>query len=470
MIKKLTVFIIILLFTSTTLAAAKKSSYGKINFIIGKVQVKRLTGKKLNAKLNMKVYMGDKITTGANGSAQLLLKDNVKIRIAKNSKFELKKETTKAKGRETILGLNFGKVWANIKKLKKNHKFSIETPTAVVGVRGTIFVVNEDNNGTTIFVGEGKLSCLSKLLGTDIIVNKDYMLFISKDGKFTGPKKMSSQDKKDMMGGIPVFFRKGDFRGKGNIKDELKNEINKEKRNLQKQKQFASRLKKEDLATGRTLKDPVNGKTIRVEQIFRRRDKCSFQIINLTKRDDGLTYFDLTMTYNLKLPSNLKNWGEFFINNDNVKLKRRDAKFGTKKKIKTQEDTFEWIGEYDPTTDELKDKFFITKGNGERVEYFGDADDIKDTEEGTSELYSKGELTLYNKDNNVEGTIKISLYIINDQGKILSEKHFNSSNDIFSIFNTTAGRILIQSDDLLYGDIDVITVPDIAFVMIQEIL
>lgn len=468
MIKKLTVFMIILLFTSSTLTAAKKSSYGKINFIIGKVQVKRLTGKKLNAKLNMKVYMGDKITTGKNGSAQLLLKDNVKIRIAKNSKFELKKETTKAKGRETILGLNFGKVWANIKKLKKNHKFSIETPTAVVGVRGTILVINEDNNGATIFVGEGKLSCLSKLLGTDVIVDKDFMLFISKDGKFSGPKKMSSSDKKDMMGGIPVFFRKGGFRGKENIKDELKSEINKEKRNLQKQKQFASRLKKEDLATGRTLKDPVTGKTIRVEQIFRRNTKYSFQIINLTKRHDGLTYFDLTMTYNLRLPSNLKNWGEFFSSNDNVKLKERNAKFGTKKKIKTQEDIFEWIGEYDKATDKFNDTFFV---NG--TPYFGDlVDDIKDTEEGTSALYSKGELTLYKDAAKTDpaGTIKISLYIINDQGKVLSEKHFNSSNDIFSIFNTTAGRILIQSDDLLYGDIDVITIPDIAFVMIQEIL
>ncbi|MBU1077270.1 MAG: FecR family protein [Spirochaetes bacterium] len=467
MFRKTLVFMIILILGAPLMAAKdQENSYGKIDFIIGSVQVKQTAGTKVKANLNMKVYTGDTITTGDKSSAQLVLKGDIKIRIAQNSEFELKQDKIEKSGKKKkLFGLNFGKIWASIKNLKKDEEVSIETPTAVAGVRGTILVVKQDDKGAVLYVGKGKVNFLSKLLGTDVDIDENFKVFIGNDGKISVSTEMGPDDHKDMMGGIPVFFQKGDAGTGDDLKFDLKSEVEDEKNNLLKEKQFAGKLKSEDLSAGRTLKD-IHGNLVRVEQIFRKKDKQSIQLLNITLRDDGLAYFDLVMKYNLALPDSFKDWFSFFEKNDDVKLQERNAEFGTKRVTKVN-DTFQWNGTYNSTTDELDDKFFI---NG--TEYYGDMDDINTVAEGKSELYTLGDLTLYSDPakTTVAGTVRIGMYIINNDGKILSEKHFSSDSDILNIFNTTAGEIIIQSSDLLNGDIDVVTIPDIAFVLIQEIL
>ncbi len=329
MVKKIFIFILVFCFFGILLHAQDKANFGKIDFLIGKVSVKQISGKTVGAKLNMKIYVGDKVQTAKNSSAQVVIGKNIKVRIAANSEFELKKdEINQANERDTVLGLNFGKIWASVNKLKKDEKFSVETPTAVAGVRGTIFVVKQSDEGTTLYVGGGAIALLSKLLGQEINCENGFMLSIGKDGSFSGIKEMSDQDKQDMMTGIPIFFKQGS----GSLKDELKSEIDDEKSNLDKQKDKSDRLKSDDLTTGRTLKD-IHGNIVRVEQIFRKSGANSFQILNITKRDDGLAYMDFTAYFNRVLPKDFKNWGEFFINNDDIDLESRTTLLGTKKQI-----------------------------------------------------------------------------------------------------------------------------------------
>lgn len=475
MMKKICILMIITIMFSLSYqdlsAQDKKSTYGKINFIIGDVKVKSLSGKRTKAKLNMKIYPGDKVFTGEKSSAQIIIKDGIKLRLAQKSEFEYKKdEISGKKKKKIILGLNVGKIWGNIKKLKKDQELSIETPTAVAGIRGTILVLTSSEEGSTLYVGEGLVNMLSKLIGSDINVDGNYKISIGKDGKLGKPQEMNEQDQKDMMKGIPIFFQNKQDDGEhgdedSELKKKLKGEIDKEKENFFKQKQYAGRLKNEDLMSGRTLTD-VHGNLVRVEQLFRKKGTHSLQIINLTQREDGLAYFDLTMKYNQELPANYSGWADFFVDNDDFKLLEQDAQFGTKRKT-GPDDSFRWLGTYNANTDELDDRFFV---NG--TEYYGDMDDMQTIEEGSKELYSKGELTLYSDQakTQVADKVYISIYIIKNTGEILSEKHFTSDNNVLNILNTSAGEVIIQAENLMHGTIDVVAPFDIAFVMIDEIL
>ena len=464
-IKTFTIMLLVLLFAFNLFAEENKTLTAKIDYIIGKGNVKIIkpAGKKLNAKNNMTIYSGDKIKTDEKTTVQISLDNNTKVRIAKNTEFELK---GKAGKKETIFSLTIGKIWASFKKLKKDHKYSVETPTAVAGVRGTIFVVQHNENNTTLFVGEGKVNFLSKLLKKEINVEHGFMITMDNQGNLADARKMSSADKKQMMSGIPVFFKQK----KAKSKDVLKSEILNEKKNLNKQNQFASKLKSEDLTAGRTLKD-IHGNIVRVEQLFRKQGSKSFQVINLTMRDDGLAYFDLTLTYNKELPKNYKNWGAFFMD-DAVNLDKKDFKLGTKR-AGNNNDEFHWTGTYNPVTEKWDEVINITGKDGNKtgllVEAGTDGLEEMDYQSGSDGLSSTGTLTLDDGGPNL--TFKFSIYIINNDGDILSEKYFKSGNDIINIFNTTAAEIIIHSnDDFFYGDIDVVTVPNIAFVIIQEVL
>ena len=455
---------LIILFTLKVMAA----DYGKINFIVGQVTIIRASGDSVPAQLNSKIYANDKIITGDTGTVQIVLRGEINIRIAKKSEFVLQQEKIDAaKKKKTLLKLTFGKIWVSIKKLKKGDGLNVETPTAVVGVRGTIFALSQKNKMTTVYVGEGVVTFLSKLLGQEIQLEKGIMAKLFSDGNFSDKKQMSDQDQKEMMLGIPVFIKKSDSGSASDLKDELIKEIQQEKDDLREQRQFANRLKKEDFATGRTLKD-IHGNVVRVEQIFTRNSPKSFQILNITKRDDGLAYFDLKMYYNMTLPEKLKDWGDFFIETDELCLDKQDVTLGS---LKTSgKDTFRWIGTYDPDADEMNDEFYV---NGKK--YYGDMDKLEVIDENSDQLKTTGVLNLYTDPDNwstetLGPKINISVYVINTEGEILSSKSFQSADNVFNLFTTTAGEIILGSDAFVHGDIDVVTIPDIAFVIIQEAL
>lgn len=466
MMKKSILILLFIFLTVSLFAQGGVYKYGKIDFLLGDVKVKRLSGSRINATVGMKVFVGDKVTTGKNSSAQILLGQGIKARLAAESEFELKKsEINKANEKETVLGLSFGKMWANIQKLKKDEKLNVETPTAVAGIRGTILVVDQQADQTTLYVGEGLVSLLSKIIGKDVEVDNGFVATIDKDGKISEPRAMTEDDKKNMMSGIPVMIKGGKGKSK---KDTLKSEVESEKENLAMQQYLANKLQKEDLITGRTMKD-IHGNLVRVEQLFRKSGEKSFQIINLTQRDDELVYFDINMYYNKRLPGSFKDWGEFFAKND-VNLQQRIALLGTKTKDGVK-DHITWTGTYDAKDKKFNEQFVI---NG--TTYYGDLDDDEhvDSSSSSKELKTVTEIKLYTDPSLSAGSdsgkiLKMSLYIINNDGEVLSEKHFSSGNDILNLFNTTGGELIVSSDDLMQGDIDIVAIPDIAFVFIQEI-
>ena len=191
-------------FGSAGTAEAALSTAGKITSVEGKVAVFR-KGKTrgILAKVGTQVFPGDRIKTSKNSKAQLMLRDNSKIIISAKSNMKVGKFTLdrKKEKRSAFLSILSGKIRivaqkmykltaSGKRKLWRNASFKIKTPTAVVGVKGTDFVITVKlKDGTTytgIIVIEGAVTAqsISKLgkLSPSVLLSKMEQVEVSQDG------------------------------------------------------------------------------------------------------------------------------------------------------------------------------------------------------------------------------------------------------------------------------------------------
>ena len=207
-------------FGSANTAEAALSPAGKLTSVEGKVKVFR-KGKTrgIRAKVGTQVFPGDRIKTYKNSKAQLTLRDKSKIIISAKSnmkvgKFVLDRKTEK---RSAFLSILSGKIRviaqkmyrmtsSGKRKLWKNAEFKIKTPTAVVGVKGTDFVVTVTmKDGTTytgIIVIEGAVAAqaidrLGKLSAAVLIGMMETVEVTTQNG--VGKKKTLTQGEVDRL-------------------------------------------------------------------------------------------------------------------------------------------------------------------------------------------------------------------------------------------------------------------------------
>ncbi len=154
--------IIIVLFFIATFLGAKP--VGEVVSVRGLAFLKKSNTKKfLKIKKGLKLNNGDLIKTTSKGRVKVIFNDNSIIFIARKSKIRIDKYDynifTKKRGAQ--LSLLSGRLKSWVAKLNSSKKkFTIKTPTAVIGVRGTQFIVSvsegEDAN-TEVGVLEGKV-------------------------------------------------------------------------------------------------------------------------------------------------------------------------------------------------------------------------------------------------------------------------------------------------------------------------
>ncbi|MBI5200249.1 MAG: FecR domain-containing protein, partial [Elusimicrobia bacterium] len=100
---------------------------------------------------------GDRVHTGADGRAEIGLEGDSILELGPNSDFTV----NKLQSEETDFMLGWGRLIAKIKKLGKDKRLVVRTPTAVAAVRGTEFGVEvaEDEGETHVAVfDEGKVA------------------------------------------------------------------------------------------------------------------------------------------------------------------------------------------------------------------------------------------------------------------------------------------------------------------------
>jgi hypothetical protein len=126
---------------------AVASEAGLVKVSKGSVQIQR-GGSKVPATVGTAVRTSDVIVTGADGSAGITFTDNSLVSVGPNSVFAIDKyrfDTTTHAG-EFEGNLKQGRLAAVSGKMVKQspESMKIRTPSAVMGVRGTEFVVQVD--------------------------------------------------------------------------------------------------------------------------------------------------------------------------------------------------------------------------------------------------------------------------------------------------------------------------------------
>ena len=127
--------------------AAIASDIGLVKVAQGKVEIQR-GASKVPATVGTAVRANDVILTGADGSAGVTFTDNSLVSVGPNSVFAIDKyrfDTTTHAG-EFEGNLKKGKLAAVSGKMVKQspESMKIRTPSAIMGVRGTEFVVQVD--------------------------------------------------------------------------------------------------------------------------------------------------------------------------------------------------------------------------------------------------------------------------------------------------------------------------------------
>lgn len=128
----------------TTAASAQDQRAGTLKTVVGDVQLGQ-GGAALAAQEGGGLRQTDRIVTGRNASTTFTLKDGTVISVGPNSTLELAKvqfDTTTQEG-SLMLSLLQGTIRVVTGWLGKLHPEQVKviTPTSVVGVRGTDFIV-----------------------------------------------------------------------------------------------------------------------------------------------------------------------------------------------------------------------------------------------------------------------------------------------------------------------------------------
>lgn len=127
---------------------AMAADIGQVKVAKGAVQIER-AGAKIPATVGMGIQTSDIVLTGKDGSAGVTFTDNSLVSVGPNSVFKIEKysfDTTTHAG-EFQGSLTKGKLAAVSGKMVKQspESMKIRTPSAVMGVRGTEFVIQVDD-------------------------------------------------------------------------------------------------------------------------------------------------------------------------------------------------------------------------------------------------------------------------------------------------------------------------------------
>ena len=167
------------------------SNAARIKFLIGKVRIlhaQETTWK--DARINQDIFTGDRIQTNLSSRLELQMPDESIIKINENTIFDVK--TIKTVEDDNLDRMSFtlfaGSIWAKFKKLVNTRQSrQIESPSAVVAIRGTTLEMDvNQNNRTVVRVIEGKVAVSSKNVQGEVLVGTNQESIVE-EGKAPTP-------------------------------------------------------------------------------------------------------------------------------------------------------------------------------------------------------------------------------------------------------------------------------------------
>jgi hypothetical protein len=145
------------------------------------------------AVVDMDIYGGGQVRTGAASSARLELLEGV-VRLAAESLFTVKESTTREGRLETTLFLQAGRLWAHL-TTSQPHEFSVETASAVAAVRDTRFSVMYSDQTTLVSVAEGKVVVTAQEVSVTVVAGQQVIV---KPGQPPSPPEPMSEAERNL--------------------------------------------------------------------------------------------------------------------------------------------------------------------------------------------------------------------------------------------------------------------------------
>ena len=192
-----TIFLIILMLALA--AMAQKRNSANIKFLVGDVQI-LANGQTTwtSGKINGKVYKGDRIKTALSSRAEIEMPDGSMIRVDQSSIFDVKDIKTEEDDGEDEMSFSLwaGNIWAKFKKVVSGRrKRTIESPSAVVAIRGTTFEMSVDKQLTTrVRVEEGLVAVTSKDVDGEVLVGSNQQTVVEQGKAPTDPGQSATPD------------------------------------------------------------------------------------------------------------------------------------------------------------------------------------------------------------------------------------------------------------------------------------
>lgn len=129
------------------LGASAWADVGQVKVVKGQVSIER-QGQSLPARVGMTLEAADVLRTGADGAIGIAMRDDSRLSAGPNSvlaleRFEFDAVTSKGRFDSQLQRGTLAVVSGRIAK-QSPQDMSVRTPTAVLGVRGTEFVVAVD--------------------------------------------------------------------------------------------------------------------------------------------------------------------------------------------------------------------------------------------------------------------------------------------------------------------------------------
>jgi ferric-dicitrate binding protein FerR (iron transport regulator) len=136
------------------------------------------------AELGMEVKRGAKVVTGKNSACEITFRERNVIRLSQETiaVFDIDASTKDVALERGIVS----QVLKNLVKLGDADAFSVRTPSAVLGVRGTTFCVNAEDNWTYVCACNGTLRVKDLEGGNETLISSPHhqaFKFVKKDGK-----------------------------------------------------------------------------------------------------------------------------------------------------------------------------------------------------------------------------------------------------------------------------------------------
>ncbi len=144
-----------LLIVSLAALPGRGEEAGTIRMVLGVVTIES-GGASRAAAVNDRLAGGETIMTGPNSMADVLMGERGYIRIREKSRVKI--ASLKKEAQESDLELSMGGVMIFLSKLARKGAYEVKSPTQVAAVRGTIFQMSGEDDGSRVDVLSGTVA------------------------------------------------------------------------------------------------------------------------------------------------------------------------------------------------------------------------------------------------------------------------------------------------------------------------